>query len=193
MSGMADTGIRLSDLQECVIRPTLEHLGLNSRSAVNLLSGTCAQESSMGYFLRQMSGPALGIYQVEPSTHQDVYLNYLKYHPTLLRKVSSLSRHTFEGDASLFSPIRNGKGYYIQESEFLRVIELREMELITNLSYSTAIARMIYYRVREPLPEADDIRGMAVYWKKYYNTVDGKGSADQFVHKYAKHINDIDV
>lgn len=41
---------------------------LCSDSAVNLLLGTAAQESKFGTYLRQIKGPALGAYQMEPAT-----------------------------------------------------------------------------------------------------------------------------
>lgn len=55
-------------LKELVIEPVLKDTGLYSEVAVNLLLGTAAQESRMGYYLKQVKGPALGIYQIEPET-----------------------------------------------------------------------------------------------------------------------------
>lgn len=59
-------------LRDLVIVPTLKDYNLYSPRAVNLLLGTCAQESHMGKWLKQLKGPALGIYQVEPPTYRDV-------------------------------------------------------------------------------------------------------------------------
>lgn len=42
---------------------------LFSVAAVRLLLGTAAVESEFGTFLRQQGGPALGAFQIEPSTH----------------------------------------------------------------------------------------------------------------------------
>ena len=53
--------------------------------------------------------------------------------------------------------------------------------LITDLRYATIIARLIYYRHAEPLPNVDDIAAQAAYWKKYYNTEDGDGAVDGYV------------
>jgi hypothetical protein len=36
--------------------------------AINLLLGTAAQESRFGRYLRQLSGPAVGAFQMEPAT-----------------------------------------------------------------------------------------------------------------------------
>lgn len=46
---------------------------------VELLMLTAATESNLGYFIRQKGGPALGIYQMEPLTHQDIHSNFLVY------------------------------------------------------------------------------------------------------------------
>lgn len=85
--------IDAKQLKLYVIVPTLARLGLYSDAAVNLLLGTCAQESQMGTYLKQINGPALGIYQVEPATHKDIFDNYLKYKPDLLGIVLSLGTY----------------------------------------------------------------------------------------------------
>jgi len=46
--------------------------GWYSRSAVNLLMMTSAAETHCGENLFQIGGPALGIYQMEPATHNDI-------------------------------------------------------------------------------------------------------------------------
>ena len=52
-----------------VITTTLQKYDLNSRSAVNLLLGTAAQESELGTHFRQIGGgPALSAFQIEPAT-----------------------------------------------------------------------------------------------------------------------------
>lgn len=82
-------GINTKQLKDLVIVPTLKAMGALSDSAVNLLLGTCAQESQMGTYIKQVNGPALGIYQVEPDTHSDVWTNYLDYNPSLRVKIRS--------------------------------------------------------------------------------------------------------
>ena len=156
-------GINVKHLLNLVINPTLHQLGKYSDSASLLLLCTSAVESRLGHYLKQKGdGIALGIYQIEPNTHLDIYDNVLSYHPFLLEEVNNFSR--FDS------------------------IEERERELITNLEYATAIARLQYWRFKEALPEYGDIDGMGVYWKKYYNTIDGKGTIDDFVRVYQKYI-----
>ena len=160
MSGSVDVVMETSHLREYVIRPTLEYLGLWSESAENLLLGTAAQESHMGKYLVQLGGPALGIYQIEPATHTDVYESYLKYKQELKNKVESL----------------------------LTTALFKEQNLIFNLAYSSAICRVIYYRKPASLPDADDVEGLAQYWKKHYNTVLGAGTVGEFIANYNHYV-----
>lgn len=155
------------DFKELIIVPTLQYLDLYSESAVNLLLGTAAQESNFCHYLKQINGVALGVFQIEPLTHEDVYNNYLEYNHDMFRKVFELMSYRTQ--------IEKGT---IHE------------ELVFNLSYSCAIARLIYYRVSEPLPPHDDIEGLAVYWKKHYNTRLGKGTVEEFKKNYKKYIGD---
>jgi len=55
---------------------------LDSPSAENLLLGTAAQESEFGTYLYQLGGgPALGVFQMEPTTYQWLSDKYSgKYH-----------------------------------------------------------------------------------------------------------------
>ena len=53
-----------------LIADTLAEDNLYSVQAVELLLGTAAQESKFGTYLRQIRGPALGVFQMEPATYQ---------------------------------------------------------------------------------------------------------------------------
>jgi hypothetical protein len=64
--------INAKQLRELIIRPTLINMDMWSQSAENLLMGTAAQESKLGHYIAQVKGPALGIYQCEPATHEAV-------------------------------------------------------------------------------------------------------------------------
>lgn len=149
-----------TQLRDLVIRPTLKHIGMWSEAAENLLLGTIFQESAGGKYIKQLgTGPALGIYQIEPDTNADVWNNYIEYRVTLWDKVAMLM--TGEDD---------------------------KHQLVTNLSYQTAIARLIYYRAPFALPDANDINGLAHYWKQHYNTVLGAGTVEEFIHNFPKGI-----
>ena len=143
--------------RELIVRRTLERIGLWSQAAENIVFGTAVHESLL-YHLKQQSGPALGFYQIEPATHRDIWDNYLRYHGNLALNISGL----------LGGGI--GKG--------------SDEDLIGNLYYATAICRVKYYRSSDPLPAADDIEGLAKYWKKIYNTRLGKGKVEDWIKHY---------
>lgn len=154
--------IKASHLRDHVIKPTLDHLNMWSQSAENLLLGIAAQESHMGTFLKQLgSGPALGIYQMEPATEKDIWDNFLKYRPSLMVRVVDLAPSVLNAVGS---------------------------SLIMSLSYATAMARIHLYRDSEPLPNAYDVQGMAAYWKRVYNTHLGAGTEEEFIANYSNYI-----
>ncbi len=153
--------IDVDHLRLHVIRPIITHLNMWSASAENLLLGTAAQESHMGTYLRQWdAGPARGIYQIEPDTHDDIWRNYLKFRKALKAKVTAMR-------AEWSTPVD---------------------QLITNLAYATAMARLVYRRVPEPLPGPKDIDGMAQYYKTHWNTELGKATVEQFIENYKQFV-----
>lgn len=65
--------INPNQLFEYIVQPTLKEIDMYSKSAAALVMGTCAQESDMGTYIKQLNGgPAIGIYQMEPATFSDV-------------------------------------------------------------------------------------------------------------------------
>lgn len=148
-----------------VVRPVLVHLGLHSAAAENLLIGTALHESGGLRWLRQLGGgPAFGVYQIEPSTHDDIWRNYLRFRPRLNDRVARLAAKE----------------------------PTRAEQLITNLAYATAIARIHYLRVAAALPDAGDLAGLARYWKRYFNTAKGAGRAAAFIDTYRQFNPDRD-
>lgn len=150
-----------TQLRENIITPVLLRMDLYNVAAVNLLMGTCAQESKLGTYLKQLgSGPALGIFQMEPATYKDIWDNFLKYKPELAEKVL----------------------------EFKATEKEDEWEMVGNLYFAAAMARVHYRRVKAPLPAANDIPALARYWKVYYNTPLGKGTEAEFIANYKKYV-----
>lgn len=151
--------IKSDHLRDYVIIPALDSIGLLSDAAINLLLGTCAQESLMGKHLHQLGGgPALGIYQMEPETHTCLWENYLNYRQELSELIT-----------------KNGE-------------PKPHERLITDLRYATIMARIRYLRVPEALPSAKDIEGLAHYWKNHYNTHKGKGTVKKFMLNYRRYV-----
>ena len=46
--------------------------------------------------------------------------------------------------------------------------------------YSGLAARLFLVKIPAPIPSASDLPGQAAYWKRYYNTVAGKGTVWKF-------------
>ncbi|RFD18931.1 hypothetical protein DY926_13985, partial [Komagataeibacter melaceti] len=72
-----DAGLNLSDLKARVIAPTLTLIGMGGRAAVNLLAGTALAESGCRRLVQDGGGPALGLWQMEPFTHDDIWKTFL--------------------------------------------------------------------------------------------------------------------
>jgi hypothetical protein len=145
-------GIDPGQLREHVIRPALEGLGLYSLAAEELLLGTACQESHCGQYLQQLgNGPALGIFQMEPATHDDLHANFIAHRPQLRIKVNNLS------------------------------LRIGIAEMVWNLAYAAAMCRVHYLRVSEPLPSAGNLNAQAHYWKSHWNTPLGAGTVQEYV------------
>jgi len=144
-----------SQTRSLVIRPALKKLKLWSPSAEELVLGTAIVESGLTYLKQHGDGPALGLWQVEPATHDDLYTNFLNYRPELGSKLIEL----------------RAAGLSLDEN------------LATNLMYGAAVCRLCYYRKPDALPEAGDIEGQAAFWKQHYNTIFGAGTVSKYVYK----------
>jgi len=154
-------GIDSKQLREEIVQPTLRFLDLgNDDSAEELLLGTASQESHMGTYLKQLGGgPALGIFQMEPATFQDLWDNVINHREELREKVCDFEKYNFASNSMVY-----------------------------NLKFACAMARVQYWRWPEKLPEPDDIEGLAKYWKKYYNSIEGKGTVAEFILNYKKFV-----
>lgn len=51
---------------------------------------------------------------------------------------------------------------------------------------SILFSRLFYLLIPEKIP--DTIQKQAEYWKKYYNTANGKGNTETYIKKYAKFV-----
>ncbi len=147
--------INIPQFRELVIRPALEVVNGYSEAAEELVLGTAIQESRLQYLKQLGGGPALGVFQMEPATHDDIWNNYLAYRQELADLVQMLA-----------AP--NGGNHPTAN------------ELIGNLWYAAAMCRVHYRRVPEPLPDAGDVPGMAAYWKEHYNTFEGAGTEEEY-------------
>lgn len=153
--------IDLEQLNAYVVTPVLTHIKSYSDAARNLIIGTGLQETQF-YWVDQTTkgpGPGFGPYQCERRTHNGLWKVFLPTKPQLMADVSSLLGIWPEDKVSA---------------------------LHGNWNYATAICRVHYLDIPEPLPGARDKRGLAEYWKQHYNTVRGKGTIEEFLENYRR-------
>ena len=151
-----DKAMEAQAFLEQIIAPTLKATGLWSLSAERLLLGTALAESGLRTVTQYGGGPALSFMQIEPATYNDV----VKY----------INR-------------RSKKKATLLGALYMEVFPAHEC-LAWNMRLSVLIARMLYLRKVQPLPVADDITGMAHYWKAHYNTEHGKGTVEHFIEQW---------
>lgn len=151
-----------------VVRPTLQEMQMWSPAAEALLMGTAMQESRLEHLVQLDGGPARSFYQIEPPTAADIVYRYLERRPDAEEKFERAFRLVDSHD--------------IDWSEVQ--LERIALALISDLRFATALARLRYRMVPAPLPEEDDVAGLARYWKQHYNTARGAGTEAEFISHY---------
>ena len=138
-----------------IVRPALQLCGLWSKSAENLLIGTALAESNLNWVTQIGGGEGLSFFQIESDTYNDVV------------------RYLFRSDNKKLKD---------------RILAACMMEifpeakcLVWNIRLAVLIARLVYWRKSEPLPEKEDYEGMANYHKKHYNTYLGKTDVSESI------------
>lgn len=150
-----------SQFRSLIVEPVLSKLRLYSKNAEELLVFTCAAESLGGTYLHQVKGPALGIYQMEPNTYTDIWINYIRGR----NQLATLMALHFGCN------------------------KIPEVErLIYDLHFATALARIHYLRIQINIPDPADVEGLWEYYKKYYNTEAGKANKESSIKKYQSFI-----
>ena len=105
--------------------------------------------------------PAIGFWQVEPATLNDMVTNYIKYRPHYEKNLISLGMN-FNNDMII--------------------------SVISNMAVQAGLCRLHYRRDKDPIPSWDDLEAQAKYWKRVYNTVEGRGTVEHFI-KANKDVN----
>ena len=146
------TGIDPAELRALVIAPALSIIGLGGDAAEEVLLGTALQESGDGRWLQQRGGPALGVWEMEPATHDDIWKTFLGAHLLLSDALRSLQ-------ISAVPPLEQLRG---------------------NLYYACAMARVKYFRSPDPLPATGDLEGQAALYVRAYNA-GGKATTAEYV------------
>lgn len=130
---------------------------MDSPVARALLLGTAMVESDLQH-LQQRGGPAMGLWQIEPATHEDCWTNWLSFRPDMHSAYRALC-----------------------------VFEPSPEEMRWNLVYACAMARLVYWRDREPLPGMDAM-ALARTHKRVYNTALGATDVNESVGHFRKAI-----
>ncbi len=60
--------------------------------------------------------------------------------------------------------------------------------MVIDAEYAAAMARVYLWTFPEPLPEADDLQGLAEYAKKYWNTNAGAATAEKYLADFKRHV-----
>jgi hypothetical protein len=136
-------GICAADLRDLVIRPTLLLLNEWSPTAENLLMGTAAQESQLGFRMHSDPLEGLGLYRISAQAHLHMWDKYLVTDPELASRLRGLA----------------------SQQQFLKN---PHNELITNLSYASGTAWMIYKQHQIQLPEKPSVQELAELWVAHY-------------------------
>ena len=166
-------------LHDYIIKPTLQYMGGNyySKESAFLLLCTAAIESNCGEYIKQINGPALGIFQMEPSTYDDIVDNS-----------DAIKNPEFESILCGLLP-----------ANFYDSLDLGVSTLIQAPMYACAMARLKYSMDPNPLPKLTgvgqvDSRNFYDYYKRVYNTELGASTfAKWSAALYANKINLVDL
>ena len=135
-------------------------------AVTDLLFGTGAVESGCYKWSRQRGKElksnegAFSFWQVEIDSIK-ASLEYARSKPALMRRVQNWLPRTIE-----------------LEFAFSTAEEIAH-ESVFSPELGVLLCRLHYLRVKEKVPET--IEEQACYWKKYYNTDEGKGKPEQYI------------
>ena len=142
-------------IKEHIIAPALMALGRYSDDRADMVLTTGAAESLYTH-VRQVGGRALGLFQMEHKTPDDLWVTFLS---------NPSKQHLLDGLLKLTH----------------RPSIYQELEI--NHAYAAAMCAVKYMTDPDPLPETGDRMAQAEYWKRIYNTRAGKGTVGGFMEK----------
>lgn len=98
--------------------------------------------------------PAIGFWQIEPATLNDMVENYIGYRAHYQKNLISLGMN-FNDDMII--------------------------SVMSNMAVQAGLCRLHYRRDKDPIPSWDDLEAQAKYWKRVYNTIEGRGTVEHFI------------
>lgn len=149
-----------SDFLQLVIVPALAALPMLSATPRRLLLATAMTESNIAATIQRGGGPALGYFQMEDGTHNDIFRSFLNPdpdshyagHPALIEALTKISSRVGAADEMAKNPI-----------------------------YAAAMARIFYFRAPDALPEENNLEAIWEYYKKHWNTWKGAATRQHFM------------
>lgn len=145
-----------------VLRPTLKGLGLYSVEAEQLLLGTIAQESNFQY------------------------IDQITQNAEVLGPACGLYQMERATHDDIWKNYINHRPQLRAKVDRFATLLPKWEQMAGNLYYATAMARVFYLRFPAAIPTTLD--GQAEYWKKYWNTHLGKGTAAQYRLNYKRFV-----
>tara|TARA_R110000796_G_scaffold129022_3_gene244690 strand:- start:225 stop:710 length:486 start_codon:yes stop_codon:yes gene_type:complete len=145
-----------------LIQSTCEGMGdkFASEDAITLIHETGVVESGYKYLRQLGDGPARSFWQTEPLTAISNLSDFLSYRKSLMAKCA---------EASMID-IKHWQNY--NEKLWADILE-------KNIAAAIVHCRLKYWRV--PMRMPNTLEGRAKYWKKYYNTEQGKGTEEKYI------------
>lgn len=142
-----------------VIIPTLNEIpkGFSSEAVLAVIM-IIAHESKRGEFIHQVGGPALGLIQMEPATHDDTW----KHADSIWRNAELLG--------------------IITHDEHVNDIHPPAERLTYDLRYNVFMARQRLFMKPGKLPITSDT--MSEYLKIHWNSINGSANFDSYMVDY---------
>lgn len=148
----------MGSICRAIIKKSLSWYELpRTENAIRLLCMIAAHESGDFHYIKQVKGPALGIFQMEPATYDDV-VAYIK---------------------------RNPERFVMLAHDLPELAEY----MAFHPDFGAAIGRVFLLRVPKPLPDSDDIDGLAKYAKDHWNTHLGAAKWQDYRDAWLKHYS----
>ena len=144
-------------LRELIVKPCLEGLHCWSQPFEDLIIGTFAHESRFGDYIEQIKGPALGFWEMEPATYNDLQ-NYLVKLPETMCRIVNVCQITI--------PHKELMVYNIRFACCMSIVKYMEAGIFTR-KYNM-----------------DSLNNLAIIYKTLYNSSLGKGTEQEFIDNY---------
>ena len=169
--------INSNQLRTLIVDPTLKWCNHYAPHYSDLVMGTFAKESQLGYYLKQIGGgPALGLGQCEPYTGNEVvkWVNNTRSELEIIKFYELCSM-------PLNAPFKDNQKFIDKLTYDLRV--------------QTLFCRYLYLSIKVKVPHPasyrshrDYLYALGEYWDKYYNRNPRVGTAAEFVKCYKMYV-----